>query len=264
MKKLFFLFVATAALCSCSSDNDTPATDLVLQKVVFYRNSANERQWNISDGLLKTITLADGTIVEKFTYDNFKRVIKDEKYTNGVVSKTNTITYNDDDTIKTIDGLPYFYNAATKTYTYSYGSNFTINCEVNAAMLAVNFIRGGVGASEYHMTYTNGDMTSFRKVNNGTADTVKNFHFDAAFGFNPMRDALMPVARVKSLTDPEFFVDCQTSKNLANGYDGGSNVPYHFNYGIIPSNKLTEIGIEVLDSNNNFVEFYSFADYHYQ
>lgn len=261
--KLVLLFVLASTLFSCSSD-DTAASPKIIRKVVFYHNSPNERQWNISNDLLTTITLADGTVIEEFVYDSSNRVVKDIKYTNGAVASTSDITYNDDNTIKTIDGLPYTFNASSQTYAYSYGSNFTIHCQVNADKLAVDFVRTGVGAAEYQMTYDNGDMTSFKKTNNGTTEILKNFQFDAEFGSNPIFNAVIPVARVKSLTDPSFFVDCQASRNMANGFDKGAADPFYYNYGLVPSHKLSQIGVEVLDSNNNFVEFYSFADYHYQ
>jgi len=262
MKKILFLFVLAATLLSCSSSSDeSNNSPKVLQKVVFYRNTPEEKQWNITNGLLTHITLADGTITEEFVYDNLNRVIRDIKYANGTISESHTITYNSNGTISSIDNLPYFYNAATKTYLYSYGSNFTINCEVNDDMLAVNFTRTGFNPSEYHMSYSNGNMTSFEK--SGNNGIVKNFHFDAAFGNNPIYNAVLAIARVKSLLDPAFFIDCQASKDMANGFDKGSADPLYYNYGMLPDSKLVQIGIEVLD-NNNFVSSYSFADYYYQ
>lgn len=116
------------------------------------------------------------------------------------------------------------------------------------------------------MTYSNGNMTSFEKVNNNATDLVKNFRFDAMLGENPIYNSVLAVARVKSLTDPSFFFDSQASKDMANGYDKGTTDPFFYNYGTIPDveSKHLQVGIEVLDSNNNFVEFYSFADYYYQ
>ncbi len=257
------LIVATTLLSCSSSDNDTPIQKTI-QKVVFYKNSANEKHWIITNNLLTSITNADGSLAEKFTYDSQNRVVSDVKYTNGIASETHIITYNTNNIISTIDGLPYNYNAATRSYTYSYGSDFTINCQVNADMLAVNFLREGSNAGEYHMTYTNGDMTSFEKITNGVTNDHKNFHFDAVFGNNPIYNAVLAVARVKSLTDPSFFVDCQVSKNLANGFDKGSSDPYYYNYGEIPSEKIVQVGVEILDSNNNPVGFYPFADYYYE
>jgi hypothetical protein len=263
MQKILLLFVLAATLFSCSNDDNNEST-LILQKVVFYKGSANERQWNIENGLLTNITLANGTVAESFTYDNQNRVTKEVKYTNGLASETNIIAYNADNTISSINGLAYNFNTATQTYTYSYGSNFTINCQVNSDMLATNFTRTGSNAGQYHMAYANGNMTSFEKTTNGSADILKNFHFDAEFGINPIYNAIIAVARVKSLTDPNFFIDCQVSKNMANGFDKGSTDPFYYNYGSLPDRKLLQIGIEVLDGNNNFVDFYSFADYHYQ
>lgn len=262
MKKFLLLFVLATTLFSCSNDDNNNPTK-VLQKIVFYNNSANERQWNISNNLLTTITLADGSLAEEFAYDNLNRVISDTKYTNGSVTETNIITYNTDNTIKTINSLPYTFDAASQTYAYSYGSNFTVNCQVNTDKLAVNYVRTGTNAGVYHMNYSNGNMISFEKTTNTTTE-VKNFHFDAGFGNNPIYAAVLAVARVKSLTDPNFFIDCQASKSMANGFDKGTSVPYYFNYGQVPDTKLMQVGIEVLDSSNNAIDFYSFADYYYQ
>ncbi|MGC4040364.1 MAG: hypothetical protein QM710_06155 [Flavobacterium sp.] len=265
MKKLLMLFVLAATLISCSNNDDNTNTEKVLQKVIFYKNSANEKHWNFSDGLLRNITLADGTIVEEFVYDNQNRVVSDIKYANGIDGESTSVTYNADNTIKSIDGLPYTYNAATRTYAYSYVSNFTINCKVNENGLALDFLREGVGAGEYHMTYSNGNMTSFEKVAGGSIEITKNFNFTGEyFGVNPIYSAVIAVARVKSLTDPSFFVDCQASKDIPNGFDKGASDPNHYNYGAVPDSNLYMVGVEVLDSSNNFVGYYSFADYYYR
>src|SRR6478672_11329100 len=99
MKKIILLFVFAATLFSCSNNEDSviPSTDL--QKVVFYGGSQNERVWNINNYLLTDITLADGTLAEKFIYDSNNRVISDIKYSGGVISETTTISYNTDNTI---------------------------------------------------------------------------------------------------------------------------------------------------------------------
>ena len=264
MKKILFFFVILTTLFSCSNDDNNTNPDKVLQKVVFYKNSSNEKHWIITNNLLTTITNADGSLAEEFVYDAQSRVISDVKYSNGAVTETTTITYNIDNTIQSIDNLPYTFNAATRTYTYSYSGTFTINCQVNTDFLAENFVRTGTNAGEYRMTYLNGDMTSFEKLTSSSTDVLKNFHFDAGFGSNPMYSAILAVAKVKSLTDPSFFIDCQVSKNMANGFDKGSTDPYYYNYGIVSSPRFLSIGTEVLDSSNNFVGFYSFADYYYQ
>lgn len=261
--KILMLFVLATTLFSCSNDDDNSGNDLkIVKKVVFYGGTANERHWIITNGLLSEITLADGTIAEKFIYDAQFRLVSDIKYSNGEISANTEVTYNADSTIKSIDGLPYVYNAATKTYTYSYGSNFTIDCEVNSDMLAVNFIRMGANPSEYHMAYSNHNMTSFEKVGGET----KNFNFDAAVVDNPIYSAVLAVARVKSLTDPSFFIDCQASMDMPNGFDKGTSDPNYYNYGGLPdmSGKHYQVSIEVLYNNSTFVDSYSFADYYYQ
>lgn len=269
MKKLFSIILIAVTLFSCSSDNDTQpvVTPKKLQKIVFYRDSANERQWNISNGLLTSITLADGSLSEEFIYDAENRVISDKKYSGGVLTETTTITYTSDNIIQSINGLHYNYDAATKTYIYSYGSNFTINCKVNEDRLAVDFVRAGFNPSEYHMTYSNGNMLSFRKVNNGVTDELKNFHFTGSTTEDSsVYNAILAVAQVKSLTDPNFFVDGQASRTIGDGFDKGPTDPYFYNYGQIidMQGKLLEVGIEVSDNNNNPVSWYPFADYYFE
>ncbi|MEO5775888.1 MAG: hypothetical protein ABIQ27_03225 [Flavobacterium sp.] len=274
MKKIIFLFALAATLFSCTDNDDTIVNDSDLQKVVFYGGTSNERQWNINNDLLTNITLADGTIVEEFTYDSQNRVILDVKYTSGVISETNTITYNSDNKISSINGLPYTFNAATRTYAYSYGSSFTISCVVNEDMLAVDFIRTGTGAGEYHMMYASGNMTSFEKMTSGSTDIVKNFHFDGTYvaNTNPLYNAVLAAARVKSLTDPNFFVDSVASTGIAGGFDRGAADPNYYHYGIAMSTSNTpthnikdfSIGTEVLDGSMNLVDFYAFAEYYYQ
>jgi hypothetical protein len=263
-KKILTLFILATTFFSCSNDDTTVTPPKVLQKVVFYLNSPNQRQWNFSNNLLTNITLADGTVVEEFTYDNLNRVIRDAKYTNGIVTDLNVITYTSDSKISTINGLPYTFDATTRTYAYSYGSGFTIDCQVNSELLATNFIRTGTNPAEYHMSYANGNMTSFQKVANGTTEILKNFRFYGASGTNPVHNAVLAVARVKSLTDPGFFVDSQASTAIADGFDKGSSDPYYYNYGQVVDKKYLQIGIEVLDSNNNPVSWYPFAEYYYE
>ncbi len=275
MKKSFFLLLMAFGLFSCSNDNSNQTnTSLdLLQKVVFYRDSPNQRNWNISNGLLSNITLANGTIIEEFIYDNQNRLVSDIHYTGGLVSETTTITYNADNTIESINGLPYEYNATTSTYTYTYSSNFTISCQVNSDFLAENFVRTGSDAGEYHMTYSNGNMTSFAKINSSSANTIKNFHFDdVSYGVNPLYNAVLAVARVKSLTDPNFLIDGVASNSVAAGFDNGPTDPNYYHYGLASdtstnpthNRKDFSIGVEVLDSSNNAIAFYAFADYIYQ
>jgi hypothetical protein len=123
------------------------------------------------------------------------------------------------------------------------------------------------------MTYANGNMLSFEKINSGSTNLIKNFHFDdASYGVNPLCNAVLAVARVKSLTDPNFLIDGVASTRVAGGFDKGSVDPNYYHYGLASSTttnpthniKDFSIGVEVLDSSNNAVAVYSFADYIYQ
>jgi len=268
MKYSILLLVAVFSLVSCSHDSGSVPTvgGTKLEKVFFYRNSPSERQWVIENNLLTKIVLADGTLVEEFVYDTNHRVTVDKKYANGIVTSTDVIAYNSDNTIRSINNLPYNFDTATQTYTYTYGSDFTITCQVNADQLALSYTRTGSNAGQYQMTYANGKMTSYVEGSIAAPTVVKNFHFDAGFGANPVYAAVLAVARIKSLTDPSFFIDGQASSTLANGFDKGASDPYYYNYGSLPDieGKLFQIGVEVLDSNNNDVGYYPFVEYYYQ
>ena len=263
MQKIIILFVVATTLFSCSSDDNNANAGSVIEKVTFYRNSLNERQWHIENGLLTNITLSDGTIAEEFTYDSQNRVVKDVKYANGSVTESSIVAYNSNNTIKSINGSDYTFSNETSTYSHLDAGAFSIACQVNTQMLAINYTRTGTNAVEYHMTYTNGNMTSFQKSNSSTADIVKNFQFQGSAVVNPLYNAIISVLKLKSVTDPNFFIDGQSSKSIATGFDV-VNSAYYFNYGFLSEDNLLQIGIEVLDSNNNAVDFYSFADYYYR
>lgn len=266
MKKLYFLFIAVIALTSCSTDNsNNDPVAPTIDKVIFYRNSPNARQWNFNnDNLLNDITLADGSLAEKFFYDSEGRVTRDVIYTDGVVTDSYDITYNTDDTINSINGLEYNYDAATRTYSYTYSGSFSLVCKVNADLLAVDYSRTDTNTQDYHFVYANGNMTSFEKSVNGTTAAVKNFRFTTPFGANPIANGILAVARVKSLLDPEFLTDSQVSETIPLGYDCGATDPYFYSYGFVPGDNYLSVGIEVLDSNNNDVTFIQYAEYYYQ
>ena len=145
-------------LLSCGFD-DNSSTSKVLQRIVFYRDSPNARQWNFSNNLLTSITLPDGSLAEEFIYDNQKRVIRDVKYTDGNIAETNNILYNPNGTIKSINGLEYDFDTATQTYSHS--GTFSMSCQVNPDFLAINYTRTGTDTKDYHMPYANGNMISF-------------------------------------------------------------------------------------------------------
>ncbi len=114
------------------------------------------------------------------------------------------------------------------------------------------------------MTYANGNMLSFEKATSGTTDVIKNFHFDGLYGVNPLHNAVIAVAKVKSLTDPGFFIESQVSANLANGFDKGSADPNYYNYGCVFTDRYYQYGVEILDVSNNSIGYYTFATYYFE
>jgi predicted RND superfamily exporter protein len=266
MKHFLLLLLSAFTLLSCSNDESSSTT--FLQKATFYRNSPNERQWNFNtQGQLVNITLSDGTVVEEFTYNAQKNLILDVKYTNGVVTESYAVTYNANDIITSINNINCYYNSVSKTYSYNNGTT-TINCSVTNDGLVAGYYKvsntTAIAESSYQIIYnTDGNMTSFEKALSGVTTVAKNFYFGNETNDNPIDEAILAVSRVKSIIDPDFFIDSLSSKSIATGFDYGVSNPYHYNYGFTDSENYHQIGVEVLN-NQDLVEFFLFAEYYYK
>jgi hypothetical protein len=271
MKKIIFLFVLAATLFSCSSDDSKPVGNSnLLKRVDFYPNKPNETRWNFNiSGLLDNITKPDGTLVEKFVYDSNNNVIRDTKYNNGSIVADYVVTYDSANIITTINGQAYnyIYSAAGFRYFYSNATE-NFNCEINNEMLLTEYTFSNTVSPEkkYEAVYNNSNMISFQRTNNGTVDLVRNYSFGPDTGNgNPLRNACLGVMKLKSLTEPEFFMDGIFSKSVVLTLSFGAENSIHYNYGLLTNatNHLSQHDIEVFDGDT-FVEYINYSKYYYQ
>jgi hypothetical protein len=271
MKKIIFLFVLAATLFSCSSDeNSSAGKSSLLKRVDFYPNKPNESRWNFNNlGLLDNITKQDGTLVEKFVYDSNNNVIKDTKYNNGSVVADYNVTYDSANIITSINGVTYDYVYSAAGFRYSY-TNATENfsCEINNDMLLTKYSYSNADSPEkkYDAVYSNNNMISFQRTNNGTVDLVRNYSFGSDTGNgNPLRNACLGVMKLKSLTEPEFFMDGIFSKSVVLALSFGTGNSIHYAYGLLTNsaNHLSQHDIEVFNGVT-FVEYINYSKYYYQ
>lgn len=267
MKKIIFLFVLATTLFSCSSDDSSSVGNPnLLKRVDFYPNKPNETRWNFNNsGLLDNITKPDGTIVEKFVYDSNNNVIKDTKYNNGSIVADYVVTYDSANIITSINGVAYdyVYSAAGSRYSYANATE-NFSCEINNDMLLTNYNYTNSGIEKkYETVYTNGNMISFQRTNDGTLDLVRNYSFGSNLD-NPLQIACLGVMKLKSLTDPEFFMDGIFSQSVvsSSSFEGSTT---HYNYGLLinSNNHLLQHDIEVYDGDT-FVEYINYSKYYYQ
>ena len=271
MRKIITLFVIATTLFSCSIDDSSSVVNSsLLKRVDFYPNKPNESRWNFNNfGLLDNITKPDGTLVEKFVYDSNNNVIKDTKYNNGSIVVDYVVAYDSANIITSINGVAYDYVNSAAGFRYSY-ANATDNfsCEINNDMLLTKYTYSNTVAPEkkYEAVYSNNNMISFERTNNGTVDLVRNYSFGSEAGNgNPLRTACLGVMKLKSLTEPEFFMEGIFSKSVVLALSFGTGNSIHYNYGLLnnSANHLSQHDIEVFDGDT-FVEYINYSKYYYQ
>ena len=120
MKRFYFLFCFILMLISCT--NDSTETEItsnpnLLQRVDLYPGTLSEKRWNFnSDGLLKEITKADGTVVENFTYDSQNRLINSTSFSDVGFNETHIFTYDTNGFVITVDGENINYDSTLNAY----------------------------------------------------------------------------------------------------------------------------------------------------
>ena len=269
MKKLFLILTAIS-LFSCSESQDTvSANPNLLQKVVFFVGQSNEVHWYFnSNGLLSEIKSPDGTLLEKFDYDFNNNVIKDTKYGNG--AGVYEITYNSNNLITSINGQNCSFDNSTRTYSFALDispvgeGNGT--CMVNDDKLAINstFVNSISHEFVTEIGYQNGNMVAYDyTVNNGPGSEHRMFNHGGIS--NPLKDAALPVFRLKSLIDPSFFIEGISSVTMVENVTFGNANPYYFNYGfLIHDDGRPEQQDREIYNGSELEFFYTFAQYYYQ
>ena len=272
MKKIIFLFILTITLFSCSSDDSSSTSNPnLLQRVDFYPGTTFETRWKFNDdGLLTSITDANSNLIETFVYDSNSNVIQDTKYSSGSPTDNYLITYDSSNKITDINGKHYNYSASDNRYYYTAG-NETFSCELNAEGLATHYSdffdfpdEGDDLETDFFFQYENGNMLSMSAYGTSFGDLIQvNFNYGTVT--NPLKNAALPVFRIKSLLDPNFFNTGICSNNVKETQTYAPGDPESHSFGILfyPSNK-----IELLTQEDFYIGVYesSLANsyYYYQ
>ena len=246
MKNLILLLILTTTLFSCSSDSvDSTTNQDVLQRVDFYPGTSFERRWNFNnDGLLTTITDVNGVLIEKFVYDSDNNVIQDIKYSSGSPTENYLITYNSSNKITNINSRSYNYSASENRYYYTVG-NEIFSCELNGDGIVMHYLdffdfpdAGDDVQTEFNFQYENGNLSNISGFGSNMSDVIINFTYGNSV--NPLKNATLPVFRIKSLIDPNFFNTGISSNNVKETKTYAPGDPESSIYGtlIYPSNKI--------------------------
>lgn len=220
MKKLYFLFFIALSFISCDSDHSETAQTQSdkLARVDFRPGLAGERRWIFnSNELLTEITTADGTPVEKFTYDTQSRVIQNTTYnSNGTVNNTYNITYDTGGFIDQINGNGYNYSYYDHKYLYVNGFN-TLICRLgsnNLLQQLQNIYNDTVDqhVTSYNCNYnTGGNLTSYFSQGIAIGNSERSYTYDNRT--NPIKRGILSILKAKSIYDPQFFIDGNSSTN---------------------------------------------------
>ena len=246
MKKIIFLFVLAITLFSCSSDDSSFSVNPnLLQRVAFYPGQPQENRWNFnSDGLLTSITDANSNLIETFVYDSNNNVIQDIKYSSGSPTENYLITYNSSNKITNINSRSYNYSASENRYYYTVG-NEIFSCELNGDGIVMHYLdffdfpdAGDDVQTEFNFQYENGNLSNISGFGSNMSDVIINFTYGNSV--NPLKNATLPVFRIKSLIDPNFFNTGISSNNVKETKTYAPGDPESSIYGtlIYPSNKI--------------------------
>jgi hypothetical protein len=268
MQSLLFLFLLPFLFLSCDNDDEKTidSNAELLEKVVFYPESEQEVKWLFNEnGLLSKITKANGTIIEEFIYDNNNNVKTDIIYNDDATFTTYTILYNSENIITKINETDYNYIASENKYFYLKGTE-EFSCYINSDGLVTNSIHKNTSSNSeflisYSLKYQNGNMMNYH-FNGNNLSEVRNFNYNTAN--NPILKAALPVFKLKSVTNPGFFKDGFSSKNISQSLSFEENTPVYFNFAMLvyPNNSVEQLDVEVY-KNDVFDNIYTLAKFYY-
>ena len=228
MKNIFCLFVIIIAFSSCNNDdssNLTQANPNLLQRVDFYSGTSFEKRWYFnSDGFLAEIKDANGMLLEKFVYNSNNQVIQNIIYENGTVSQTLNISYSSANVVSQINGTTYNFSTTETKYYNSDGIFYNYNCFLNSEFLLTessitNDDPDNYYEFLYYSNYQGNNMFTYSSHDTNSFQDIFTF-YDFGTSINPLKQALLPVFKVKSITDPRFYYDSLSSTNniISQGY----------------------------------------------
>jgi hypothetical protein len=271
MKKIIFLFVLATTLFSCSSDDSNSTINPnLLQRVDFYPGTSFEKRWLFnSDGLLTDISKADGTPLEKFIYDTDNNVVQYTKYEDGSTIENYLISYDSSNKITDINGKHYNYSISENHYYYTIG-NESFSCNLNTDGIATHYLdffdypdEGDDILTEFSFQYENGNLLSMSGFGNTMYDVEINFNYSNVV--NPLKIATLPVLKIKSILEPNFFNSGISSNNTKEYQSYALGDPESHSFGILinPSNKIELLSQENY-SNGVFESILTNSHYYYQ
>lgn len=220
MKRFAFFLLSFFALTSCSQDDSREENPIISDKLVrvdFRPGLNGERRWHFnSEGLLTSITKADGTIVESFLYDANDNLVQNTKLQDNGTYQTYNITY--------AGGLVFQINAQDYNYSYLehkyfYTSGFeSFECTVDENDIIENSRsvyddNVDVYETNYNINF-NDDGNLISHFFHGTLIGDYEHSFTYNLRTNPIRSGVLSILRAKSLYDPYFFTDGHSSANL--------------------------------------------------
>ena len=227
MKNSFSLFILIIIFGACTneSSNSSQINPNLLQRVDFFSGTSFEKRWCFnSNGFLKEIKDANGVLLEKFVYNSNNQVIQNLIYENGIVSQTYNISYSSDNIVSQINGVNYNYNSTENNYFDSDGAFYSYNCTLNSEFLMIESSSINNDPDDYfenifYINYIGNNMFSYSNNNSNTGQDVFTF-YDFNTSVNPLKQALLPVFKVKSITNPSFYYDSLSSTNniISQGY----------------------------------------------
>jgi len=241
MKNIFFLFIITISLFSCSNDENSSALNPnLLQRVDFYPNSSNEKRWLFnSDGLLYQITKADGTIVQDFTYNSNNLLISSTEYNNSG-NITHAFTYNNNGFVTSVDGETVNYDAGINAFYTGVLNDYYRLTKINSDKLLVE---GKTVFIDIDETGTNQVLLDEMSVSYSDNNILSYFPGESCVYYtydsysNPLRNATLSICRAYSFIANSRWVDGQFNsiKNpITQEYcteDPESEV-YHYDYNV--------------------------------
>lgn len=247
MKKLGFIFSLVSICLSCNTDNSPSSDDnnenlTLLQKLVLYHGTPNERHWNFNaDGLLYEVTNANGNILTSYSYDNHKNITTINhiylSYTENFQYDNNNIltghSYNDDP----INNL--IFNSSNNTYysqnsinvwdDYIFNYNYTyylneerLLCYVDSELIPSDY----ESLDDYYIrttkqTFTNGNITTVDTYDIDTMNIFETYTYDNQI--NPLKQALLPISRV-SLFPSQFGPKIPSTPQVSPFLSSNNNV----------------------------------------
>lgn len=260
MKKLLVLLVVGLSCISCSNEENANATAPFLQKLITSHNTPAEKIWNFNaQGQLTSVTNAQGQTLETFGYDSMNNVVSYNQYTNGTTTASYQFTYNTNQVVTKINDIPVNFNTTTQTYSVVL-NGITKHVQLNNNLIATAVQEQSTlnGTVSYSMMYENGNMTSYSKTSGTTVET-KNFEYQtttAAYKTELLK-LMLPVLRVKSFVDIDFFNYGFASDYVATTIDNGNPAQLRYNVGLTPGDRLLEFACEKFENGNlSTVEMY--------